>query len=142
GRLVSRRVVGDEAGERATNRRWVRDGFEEFQKHRYGIKVEGLKPLRAWWTRRASQVIVPSRYLADWVTRWGVPAEKIAVIYNAVESFAGARPAVVPLRTPPKAVAVGRLWPSERVGRGLEALGPSPTVALGIAGAGAASPRF
>src|SRR5262249_46486161 len=142
GRLVSRRVVGDEAGERATNRRWVRDGFEEFQKHRYGIKVEGLKPLRAWWTRRASQVIVPSRYLADWVTRWGVPAEKIAVIYNAVESFDGGRPAVVPLRTPLKEVTVGRLVSLKCVDRVIKALVSCPMVGLVSVGDGAERKRL
>jgi glycosyltransferase involved in cell wall biosynthesis len=142
GKPMVQKVVGDLAWERATNRRWVRDGFEEFQTHRYGLKVEGLKALRAWWTRCASQVIVPSRYLADWVTRWGVPAEKMAVIYNAVESFDGVRPAVVPLRMPLKAVTVGRLVPWKRVDRVLEALVSCPTVGLVIVGDGAERKRL
>ena len=89
GKPMVQKVVGDLAWERATNRDWVQDSFEEFQKQRYGLKVESLKALRAWWTRRASRVIVPSRYLAGWVMRWGVPGEKITVIYNAVEPFIG-----------------------------------------------------
>jgi glycosyltransferase involved in cell wall biosynthesis len=142
GKPMVQKVVGDLAWERATNRGWVRDGFEEFQKHCYGLKVEGLKALRAWWTRRASQVIVPSRYLADWVTRWGVPAETMAVIYNAVESFDGVRPAVVPLRTPLKVVTVGRLVSLKCVDRVIKALISCPTVGLVIVGDGSERKRL
>jgi glycosyltransferase involved in cell wall biosynthesis len=142
GKPMVQKVVGDLAWERTTNRGWVRDSFEEFQKQRYGLKVEGLKALRAWWTRRASQVIVPSRYLADWVTRWGVPAEKMAVIYNAVESFDGVRPAVVPLRTPLKVVTVGRLVPLKCVDRVIEALVSCPTIGLVIVGDGSERKRL
>src|SRR5262249_30866476 len=125
-----------------TNRGWVQDGFEDFQKLRYGLKVESLKALRTWWTRRASRVIVPSRYLACWVMQWGVPEEKMAVIYNAVESFDGVRPAVVPLRTPLKVVTVGRLVPWKRVDRVIEALVSCPTVGLVIVGDGAERKRL
>jgi glycosyltransferase involved in cell wall biosynthesis len=142
GKPMVQKVVGDLAWERATNRGWVHDGFEEFQKHRYGIKVEGLKALRAWWTRRTSKVIVPSRSLADWVTQWGVPAEKMAVIYNAVEPLKEVQPAVVPLRTPLTVVTVGRLVPWKRVDRVIEALVSCPTVGLVIIGDGAERKRL
>jgi glycosyltransferase involved in cell wall biosynthesis len=136
GKPMVQKVVGDLAWERSTNRGWVQDGFEEFQKHRYGLKIESLKALRAWWTRHATRVIVPSRYLAGWVMQWGVPEEKIAVIYNAVESFDGVQPAVVPLRTQLKAVTVGRLVPWKCVDRVIEALVSCPTVGLVIVGDG------
>jgi glycosyltransferase involved in cell wall biosynthesis len=142
GKPMVQKVVGDLAWERATNRKWVQDGFEEFQKQRYGFKVEGLKALRAWWTRRASRVIVPSRYLAGWVMQWGVPEEKMAVIYNAVEFLDGVRPAIVPLRTPLKAVTVGRLVPWKRVDRVIEALVSCPTVGLVIVGDGSERKRL
>src|SRR5262245_15822312 len=134
GKPMVQKVVGDLAWERATNRGWVQEGFEEFQKRRYGLRVESLKALRAWWTRRASKVIVPSRYLAGWVMQWGVPEEKMTVIYNAVEPFDRVRPAVVPLRTPLKVVAVGRLVPWKGVDRVVKALVSCPTVGLVIVG--------
>jgi glycosyltransferase involved in cell wall biosynthesis len=136
GKPMVQKVVGDLAWERTTNRGWVRDGFEEFQKHRYGLKVEGLKALRAWWTRRASRVIVPSRYLAGWVMQWGVPEEKMTVIYNAVEPFEGVRPAVVPLRTSFKVVTVGRLVPWKCLDRVIEVLVSCPDIGLVIVGDG------
>ena len=71
------KVVGDVAWEQATNQGWVGDSFEAFQQRRYGLKVEALKALRISWTRRADRLIVPSRYLARWVTRWGIPGDKI-----------------------------------------------------------------
>jgi glycosyltransferase involved in cell wall biosynthesis len=142
GKPMVQKVVGDLAWERATNRGWVQDSFEEFQKQRYGLKVEGLKALRAWWTRRASRVIVPSRYLAGWVMQWGVPEGKIAVIYNAVEPLEGIRPAVVPLRTPLKAVTVGRLVPWKCVDRVIEALVLCPDIGLVIVGDGTERKRL
>ena len=142
GKPMVQKVVGDLAWEWATNRDWVQDSFEEFQKQRYGLKVESLKALRAWWTRRASRVIVPSRYLAGWVMRWGVPREKIAVIYNAVEPFDGVQPATAPLRTPLKAVTVGRLVPLKGVDRVITALVSCPDIGLVIVGDGSERMRL
>jgi glycosyltransferase involved in cell wall biosynthesis len=130
------KVVGDLAWERATSRDWTADDFETFQKRRYGLRIELLKALRSWWTRRADRVIVPSRYLARWVAGWGVPAEKIVVIYNAVEPVDGVEPLPVPLRTPIKAVTVGRLVPWKRVDRLIEALKEVPELGLVVVGDG------
>ncbi|MBO9362739.1 MAG: glycosyltransferase family 4 protein, partial [Thermoflexus sp.] len=124
------KVVGDLAWERATGRGWTADDFETFQRRRYGLWIELLKALRSWWTRRADRVIVPSRYLARWVVGWGVPAEKIVVIYNAVEPVDGVEPLPVPLKTPIKAVTVGRLIPLKRVDGLLEALKELPDLGL------------
>jgi glycosyltransferase involved in cell wall biosynthesis len=130
------KVVGDLAWERATSRDWTVDDFETFQKRRYGLQIELLKALRSWWTRRADRVIVPSRYLARWVAGWGVPEEKIVVIYNAVEPVDGVEPLPVPLRTPVKAVTVGRLVPWKRVDRLIEALKEVPELGLVVVGDG------
>jgi len=142
GKPMVQKVVGDLAWERSTNRGWVQDDFEGFQKHRYGLKIESLKALRAWWTRRATRVIVPSRYLASQVMQWGVPEGKMTVIYNAVAPFDGVRPAVVPLRTPLKAVTVGRLVSLKRVDRVIKALISCPTVGLVIVGDGSERQRL
>jgi len=136
------KVVGDLAWERATGRGWTVDDFETFQKRRYGLQIELLKALRSWWTRRADRVIVPSRYLARWVAAWGVPEEKIVVIYNAVEPVDGVEPLPVPLRTPVKAVTVGRLIPLKRVDGLLEALKELPDLGLVVVGDGPERPRL
>jgi glycosyltransferase involved in cell wall biosynthesis len=130
------KVVGDLAWERATNRGWVMDGFESFQERHYGLRVEALKALRTWWTRQANKVIVPSRYLARWVRGWGVPDDRIAVIYNAVEPVDGIRPAEVPLQTPIKVVTVGRLVAWKQVDQIIEAIARCDRAGLLIVGDG------
>ena len=130
------KVVGDWAWERATSWGLVKDSFEDFQKKRYSLRVEFLKALRAWWTRKADKVIVPSRYLARWVAQWGGPEEKIAVIYNAVELFNGIQPAEVPLKTPVKIVTAGRLIPLKRMDKLIEAVAQLNGVGLIIIGDG------
>lgn len=130
------KVVGDLAWERATTKGWTSDDFETFQQKRYSWRVEVLKSLRAWWTRRANRVIVPSRYLARWVARWGVPEERIEVVYNALEPMDGIEPVPVPLQTPLKAVTVGRLVPLKRVDGILEAIAQIPELGLVVVGDG------
>jgi glycosyltransferase involved in cell wall biosynthesis len=109
------KVVGDEAWERATRRGWSNDGFEEFQCRRQPELGELLKHLRSWAVKRADKVIVPSRYLAQWIAKWGMPERKFTVIYNAVTPIDGIEPAEVPLLTPVKVVTVGRLVPWKRI---------------------------
>jgi glycosyltransferase involved in cell wall biosynthesis len=65
-----------------------------------------------------------------------VPAEKIVVIYNAVEPVDGVEPLPVPLKTPIKAVTVGRLIPLKRVDGLLEALKELPDLGLVVVGDG------
>lgn len=104
------KVVGDYAWE-AYQRRGGRGSIEEFQRRGTGM----LRRLQAWTTRRAGRVIVPSRYLAGIVAGWGVPHERISVVYNAFGP-----PAVVPSRNEARGqlglsgkivVSVGRLVP-------------------------------
>lgn len=130
------KVVGDLAWERATARGWTDDSFETFQQKRYGLRVEVLRRLRSWWTLRADRIIVPSRYLARWVQAWGVPRNKIAVIYNAVEIPNGVCPAKVPLETRFKVVTVGRLVRWKRVDKIIEAIGQLEDVGLVVVGDG------
>lgn len=140
-RLVMK-VVGDLAWERATARGWTHDGFETFQEKRYGFTIELLKRLRAWWTRQADTIIVPSRYLARWVATWSVPAERIKVIYNALEPMDEVTPIPIPLQTPVKVVTVGRLVPHKHVDGIIEALGRLDNVGLVIVGDGPERPRL
>jgi glycosyltransferase involved in cell wall biosynthesis len=130
------KIVGDLAWERATNQGWVRDSFEHFQTTRYGLKVEALKALRTWWTRKADKVIVPSRYLARWCRGWGVSADRIVVIHNALEPLDGIQPAEVPLQTPIKVVTVGRLIVLKQVDQIIRAVACCDGVGLVIVGSG------
>ncbi|MFA0742057.1 MAG: hypothetical protein DFNUSKGM_002177 [Candidatus Fervidibacter sacchari] len=136
------KIVGDEAWERSVRKGWTKDNFEDFQQRRQSWQAELLKQLRSWVVRQADKVIVPSRYLANWVVKWGVPAEKVVVIYNAVEIPDSIEPLPVPLKTPIKAITVGRLVPWKRVNRLLEALEKIPELGLVVVGDGPERPRL
>ena len=85
-RPVVMKVVGDLIWERARNQRVTSDSFESFQARRYSLKWEILKHLQCRCIRAADRVIVPSRYLARIVRGWGVPVERIAIVYNGVQT--------------------------------------------------------
>lgn len=91
GKLLRKRlimkIVGDYAWERAMNQGLTSDRIDAFQHTPQSWKVEWHKRLRAWYTRQVAQVITPSRYLKQLVCGWGVPEERIRVIYNAVEAL-------------------------------------------------------
>jgi glycosyltransferase involved in cell wall biosynthesis len=129
------KIVGDWAWERATNKSWVKDTFEEFQKRGYGLKVEFLKILRSFCVRRADAVIVPSQYLARAVTHWGVPDTKTIVVYNAVE-LPSLACSTIPLSTRFTIVTVGRLVPWKQVDRLIESLPDCGETGLVIVGDG------
>jgi glycosyltransferase involved in cell wall biosynthesis len=147
------KIVGDWAWERATNKGWVTDTFEEFQNRRHGLKVELLKALRHFCARRSQAVIVPSQYLARAVANWGVSEKKIALIYNSVDpfspspfegegkgeglsSFAGLRSVSIPLSTPIKVITVGRLVPWKQIDHVIEAVTECEDAGLVIVGDG------
>ena len=134
-RPLVQKVVGDWAWERAANKGWVRDSFDEFQKRRHGLKVELLKTLRRFCARRANALIVPSRYLARAIADWGVAESKIIVVYNAVEAPSSS-PCAIPLSTPIKVVTVGRLVPWKQMDRLIEALAECEEAGLVIVGDG------
>ena len=103
------KVVGDAAWEVATRRRWTDLPFQEFQRQRLSPRLEALKRLRTWHAKRARFVITPSRFLADVVGEWGVDAERIEVVSNAVAPVNGIVPAPLPIDAGLKLVSVGRL---------------------------------
>jgi glycosyltransferase involved in cell wall biosynthesis len=129
------KIVGDWAWERATNKGWVKDTFEEFQKRGYGLKVQFLKTLRSFCACQADAVIVPSQYLARAVNHWGVSETKTSVIYNAVE-LPSSISSAIPLSTRFKIVTVGRLVPWKQIDRLIEALSECDEAGLVIVGDG------
>jgi glycosyltransferase involved in cell wall biosynthesis len=134
-RPLVQKIVGDWAWERASNKGWVRESFDQFQIRRHGFKVALLKVLRRVCARRADRLIVPSRYLARAVAGWGIAKKKIVVVYNAVEPPPAAR-GEVPLATPVKIVTVGRLVPWKQIDRLIEALAGCEQAGLVVVGDG------
>lgn len=83
-RLVMK-IVGDYAWERAMNMGLTSDSIDNFQQRVQQSHIEFHKRLRAWLARQVEQIITPSQYLKALVAGWGVPQERIQVIYNAIE---------------------------------------------------------
>ena len=129
------KVVGDWAWERATLNRQTEDGLEDFQTRRQKRRVEAVKQLRAWVTRRAQHVIVPSQYLADIVCGWGVAPERVSVIYNAPD-LAALQNVDLPPFNGMTLATVGRLVPHKGIVPLLRAISTIPNVRLLIAGTG------
>jgi glycosyltransferase involved in cell wall biosynthesis len=78
--------VGDFAWEYAVRHGWTNDGIDLFQSRRYGWKVELVRRIEHWYARNVGRVITPSLYLKSIVMGWGVPADRISVVYNALTS--------------------------------------------------------
>jgi glycosyltransferase involved in cell wall biosynthesis len=129
------KIVGDWAWERATNKGWVKDTFEEFQKCRHDSKLKSLKILRSFCARRADAVIVPSQYLARAVAAWGVSDSKIIVVYNTIDATSTVR-ATIPLSTPVTIVTAGRLIPLKQIDDVIESLADCSEAGLVIVGEG------
>ena len=80
------KVVGDFAWEYAIRHDWTEDGIDRFQRARYGFKVELVRRIEKWYARKVDRVITPSFYLKRIVAGWGVPPDRITVLYNALVS--------------------------------------------------------
>ena len=99
--------------------------------------MAALKALRSLWTRLSDEVIVPSRFLADTVRGWGVPEERIRVVYNAVAPAGpGGEPLPLPLGTAVNVVTVGRLVPWKHVDAVIDAVAALEGVGLVVIGDG------
>ncbi len=83
-RLVVK-IVGDYAWETAMNRGTTQLMINDFQRAARHGRAARLHRFQVSVCRAADGVIVPSRYLADLVHGWGIPKEKISVVYNGVD---------------------------------------------------------
>ncbi len=77
------KIVGDYAWEQGRSRFGVSDSIEVFQKKRYGFFVSVFKFIERFVAKRANKIIVPSEFLKKIVLMFGVPEERIFVIYNS-----------------------------------------------------------
>lgn len=81
------KLVGDFAWEYSIRHGLVdkNEGIHEFQGKSHSFKVELLKRLQLFYVSKAEAIIAPSRYFKGIVSGWGIPQDKIAVIYNAID---------------------------------------------------------
>ena len=88
------KIVGDYAWEQGQQRFGITQNLDEFVKTKnVSFQVRVLRRIQTRVAKSATRVIVPSEYLKNIVSAWGVQREKIEVIYNAVElSFAPVPP--------------------------------------------------
>jgi glycosyltransferase involved in cell wall biosynthesis len=84
GRPVALKIVGDNAWEYAIRKGLTTDGIDAFQSARYALKLTLVRALVRGYARLVTRLIVPSEYLAGIVRGWGVPAERVVVIRNAL----------------------------------------------------------
>jgi glycosyltransferase involved in cell wall biosynthesis len=103
------KIVGDWAWERARNRGEQVPSVEEFHSARQSLRSEAVKRLRTCVTRRAGKIIAPSRCVFSIVAGWGIPARRIEVVYNALESPPDSEAARLPPFDGATLVTVGRL---------------------------------
>lgn len=136
------KIVGDRAWERAINRGWISpsEDIDDFQTKNYGRLVNWIKNSRSREAQRADRIIVPSDYLRRMVMGWGVPDERIRVIYNAFEAVSSdeERPSRSELDLPdgPLLLVAARLTAWKGVDALLTALVDLPDVHVIVAGTG------
>ncbi|MEN9558298.1 MAG: hypothetical protein RL141_667 [Candidatus Parcubacteria bacterium] len=84
GKPTIMKVVGDYAWEIYSGAGGA-ELLDTFVTHRHSGKIRMLEAMERFTSRRAKTIITPSRYLKGIVEQWGVPSERITVIYNAVK---------------------------------------------------------
>lgn len=141
------KIVGDLGWERAVRRGWIAptEDIDLYQTRRYGLAANADRARLAREARTYDAVIVPSAYLKRMVVGWGVPDERVRVIYNALppdltvpdvtQTEARAR---LNLPEGPLVLYVGRVLPWKGVDHLIAALADAPGVQLAVAGDGPA----
>jgi glycosyltransferase involved in cell wall biosynthesis len=91
------KIVGDRAWEHGHQFHGITASPDEFvRRKRVPLSVEIYRQLQQWVAGRAKRIIVPSTHLKGIISAWGMPAEKIEVIYNSVHpGRAGSLPDIV-----------------------------------------------
>ena len=79
------KVPGDIVWERARNNNVTKLDIAEFQLKKLNFKYSVFRKLFSNSLKKARIVIVPSRGLYNLCVQWGVPREKLRLIYNSVE---------------------------------------------------------
>lgn len=80
---VAVKVVGDYAWEQARNSGYADKGIDEFQNMKLRGNISTLKETQIETCQEADIIITPSVYLKNLVHGWGIPHNKIEVVYNS-----------------------------------------------------------
>lgn len=78
------RVPGDFAWEQGVQRFGVKEGIDDFQKKKYGFRIEFLRAIQRFVVRNVTYVITPSDYFKNIVLAWGARLDRTSRIYNGV----------------------------------------------------------
>lgn len=145
------KIVGDQAWERCIRKTWIppTTDIDTFQTGDFGSIVARQKKSRAQQVRAFDAVIVPSHYLKNMVSAWGIPESKIHVIYNAMPPMpvpqypnqAAARKALG-WDSRPIILTAARLNPWKGIDHLIAALDGLPDARLLVAGDGEDLPRL
>jgi len=84
---MAMKLVGDFAWEYSIRHGLINknESIDEFQRQGHSFKVELLRQLQLFYTSKADAIIAPSQYLKGIISGWGIPQDKIEVIYNAID---------------------------------------------------------
>jgi glycosyltransferase involved in cell wall biosynthesis len=80
------RFVGDYAWEQGVQRFGVLDSIDDFQKKRYGFKVEFFRRIQVFVLNHANKVITPSIYFGTLAKNLVDNPDKVQVIYNGIDT--------------------------------------------------------
>jgi glycosyltransferase involved in cell wall biosynthesis len=135
------KLTGDPAFERARWRGAVGGDVEAFQHGGGGAEGAVLRGLRTLTLRRAARIVCPSDFLRRLVLSWGIPAERVVVLPNAVPSPGGLAPREelrrsLGLNGRNVLAFVGRFGPQKALGVALDAVAQVEGVTLVLAGDG------
>lgn len=139
------KVVGDVAWERCIRKGWIppNTDVDRFQTAHASPIVAQQKASRARQVRAMQGVIVPSVYLKQMVQGWGVPEERLHVVYNALPPMKGERLSQAEARTRlnlpqarPIVLTAARLTAWKGVDHLMQAMTALPDGLLLIAGEG------
>ncbi len=133
------KIVGDYAWEQGRQRFGITQNLDEFVKTpAVPLPVHLFRRVQTRVARSATRVIVPSNYLKGVVATWGIPREKIEVIYNAVplEEFGIIIPKTVSALSRPLVVTVGRLVPWKHIEGVIDATAGIFGASLAVVGEG------
>jgi glycosyltransferase involved in cell wall biosynthesis len=147
------KIVGDPTWERCIRKGWIApntdiDAFQ--QSNAQGVVAQQIAS-RNHQVTAMTHIIVPSDYLKQMVMGWGVPSERISVIYNALPSMRAMRGEArtqaqarqhLGLGDYPMLLTAARLTPWKGVDHLITALQDIPNVRLFVAGDGEELPRL
>lgn len=131
------RVAGDYAWEQAVQRFDITDGIDEFQRKRYGFRVELLRSIQKFVVRSSDKVITPSFYFKKVVSGWVGGSENIEAIYNGIDlNFSPIVTSNKSVSYVKKIISAGRLVPWKGFATLIKIMEKLPEWKLTIAGDG------